>query len=269
MELEGARSGGFSAAVLFDWAIWKSPFLVLFVSTLQLTSSFADQRHFTFVYEATVEEPGELELENWATGQLRKGSDHGFSEGDFRHEIEFGVIEKLQAGIYLADWSYVSSKKTNGFALSDAALELIYQIRDPEKAPIGLAVYEEVEAGDRIFGSESKLIVQKNFATFLLTYNATFEAIWQGREFAEREAEFQQSLGGSYELNRSASAGVEFVHEIAFPKFSRVEHPVISGGPNVSVHAGKWWGTLTGLAQFTRARNEPDFQLRAIVGYAF
>jgi len=52
------------------------------------TSSFADQRHFTFVYEATIEEPGEFELENWVTGQIRKGADHSFLEIDFRHEIE-------------------------------------------------------------------------------------------------------------------------------------------------------------------------------------
>jgi hypothetical protein len=59
------------------------------------------------------------------------------------------------------------------------------------------------------------------------------------------------------------------MHEIAFPEWSRSEHPVISGGPNVSIRAGKWWATITGLAQFTRAPNEPDFQLRAIAGYTF
>ena len=43
---------------------------------------------------------------------------------------------------------------------SDAALELIYNICNPEKEPIGLAVYEEIEGGDHRFGSESKLIAQ-------------------------------------------------------------------------------------------------------------
>ena len=238
-------------------------------SILLPTNAFADQRHFTFVYEATIEEPGEFELENWVTGQIRKGVDHGFSEIDFRHEIEFGVIDRLQASIYLADWSHVSSKQSNGFVFSDAALELVYQISNPEKAPIGLALYEEIEAGDRIFGSESKLIVQKNFAPIVLAYNATLEAVWQGRELAEREAEFQQSLGASYELNRCISIGAELVHEIAFPEWSRAERPVISGGPNVSVHCDKWWGTLSALAQWTRARDEPDVQLRAIAGYSF
>lgn len=229
----------------------------------------ADQRLFTFVYEATIEEPGELELENWVTGQIRKGNDHGVTEIDFRHELEFGVIDKLQASLYLADWSYVSSKKNNGFVFSDAALELIYQIQNPERAPIGLAVYEEIEGGDRIFGSESKLIVQKDFASVVLAYNATLEATWQGRELAEREAKFQQSLGASYELNRCVSIGAEFVHEVAFPEWSRAERPVISGGPNISIRCGKWWATLTTLAQLSSARDEPEVQLRAIAGYSF
>jgi len=229
----------------------------------------ADQRHFTFVYEATIEEPGEFELENWVTGQIRKGSDHSFSEIDFRHEIEFGVIDQLQASIYVADWSYVSSKERTGFVFSDVALELVYQIYNPEKAPLGLAVYEEIEGGDRIFGSESKLIVQKNVGAVVLAYNATMEAVWRGKELAEREAKFEQSIGASYAVTRYVSVGAEALHEIAFPEWSRSERPVISGGPNLSIHTGNWWTTFTTLTQFTSARDEPDFQLRAIVGYAF
>ena len=265
MQSAESRSGGLQSA----GAIWKSPFLVLCMSILPAVSSFADPRHFTYVYEATIEEPGEVELENWITWQTRKPADHSFQEIDFRHEIEFGVTNKLQASIYLADWSYVHSKPSNRVAFSDAALELIYNIYNPEKEPIGLAVYEEIEGGDHRFGSESKLIGQKNFGPFVLAYNATLEAIWQGKELAEREAQFQQSIGGSYELNRHFSIGAECMHEIAFPEWSRGEHPVISGGPNISIHAGKWWATVTGLAQFTRAPDEPDFQLRAIAGYTF
>jgi|ERR1700736_3174491 len=238
-------------------------------SILLATDAFADQRHFTVVYEATIEEPGEFELESWVTGQIRKGADHSFSEIDFRHEIEFGVIDRLQASIYLADWSHIRSKQSNGFAFSDAALELVYQAYNPEKAPIGLALYEEIEGGDRIFGSESKVIVQRNFGAIVFAYNATLEAVWQGKELAEREAKFEQSFGGSYKVTRSVSVGAEVLHEIAFPEWSHAERPVISGGPNLCIHEGKWWATFTTLAQFTRAHDEPVFQLRAIVGYAF
>jgi len=115
------------------------------MSILAAISSFADPRHFTCVYEATIEEPGEIESENWLTWQTRKPADHGFQEIDFRHEIEFGVTNKLQASVYLADWSYVHAKPSDRVVFSDAALELIYNICNPEKEPIGLAVYEEVE----------------------------------------------------------------------------------------------------------------------------
>jgi len=247
----------------------KCTLSILLLSILPAFSCFADPRHFTYVYEATIEEPGEVELENWITWQTRKAADHGFQEVDFRHEIEFGVTNKLQASVYLADWSYVNSKEDDGFVFSNAALELIYNIYNPEKDPIGLAVYEEIEGGDRLFGSESKLIAQKNLGHVIFAYNATLEAIWQGKELAEREAEFQQSIGASCELNGHFSIGAECLHEIAFPQWSRGERPVISGGPNVSIRAGKWWTTITGLAQFTRSPDETDFQLRAIAGYTF
>ena len=242
---------------------------IFFVSIFAAAYAFADPRHFTYVYEATIEEPGEVELETWTTWQTRKPADHGFEEADFRHEIEFGITNTLQASVYLADWSYVRSKKSDQVAFSDAALELIYSIYNPEKEPIGLAVYEEIEGGDQRFGSESKLIAQKNLRPVLLAYNVTVEAIWQGKELAEREAEFQQSFGGSYKLNRHFSIGAECMHEIAFPAWSRVEDPVISGGPDVSIRAGKWWATITALFQFTRSADEPGFQLRAIAGYTF
>ena len=147
------------------------------MSILPAVSGFAGPRHFTYVYEATIEEPGEVELENWITWQTRKPADHGFQEIDFRHEIEFGVTNKLQASIYLADWSYVGSKESHSLAFSDIALELIYSICNPEKEPIGLAVYKEIDGGDHRFGSESKLIAQKNLGPVVLAYNATLEAI--------------------------------------------------------------------------------------------
>src|SRR5947207_13860209 len=77
--------------------------LAVVLSMVWTVSSFAAQRHFTFVYEPTIEEPGEFELENWVTGQIRKGADHAFSEFDFRHELALAVIDKFQPTPYPAD----------------------------------------------------------------------------------------------------------------------------------------------------------------------
>jgi len=111
--------------------------------------------------------------------------------------------------------------------------------------------------------------VQKNLGRLVVAYNATLEAIWQGEELAEREAEFQQSFGASYQINHGLSIGAECVHEIAFPEWSHREDSVVSGGPNVSVKIGKWWTTITALTQVTRVADEPVVQVRVIAGYAF
>jgi hypothetical protein len=146
---------------------------------------------------------------------------------------------------------------------------LIYNLTNPVTDPVGLAVYEEIKAGNRLFELESKLIAQKNFGPLVLAYNATLEAVWEGEHLREREGEFQQTIGLSYEATPRISFGAELLHEIEFPDWSEAEPSVVFGGPNVSLRWGKWWGTITGLAQLTDNSEEPDVQLRTIFGVTF
>jgi hypothetical protein len=242
--------------------------LLVSLALLTLSGSVcsAGARRFTYVYEATTSPPGSLEFENWATWKTHQPDDHGYSEAEFRHEVEFGITDHFQAAVYLADYAY---ERGNGWTYSDSAIELMYNLTSPATDPIGLALYAEIKAGDRLLELESKVIAQKNFGRLVFAYNATLEAVWQGKDLEEAEGEFQQSLGASYEFNPRVSAGVEFLHEIEIPDWSRGERGFFFGGPNVSVRAGKWWTTVTALAQLTRAGGEPDLQIRAIVGYTF
>lgn len=63
--------------------------------------------------------------------------------------------------MYVADWFYATDPEHSGFTYSDSAMELIYNLTNPVIDPIGLAMYEEIRAGDRVFELESKLIAQK------------------------------------------------------------------------------------------------------------
>jgi hypothetical protein len=249
----------------------KAMALALLIAILLAVPAFAGSRRFTYVYEVTTSPPGDVELENWLTWKTRKPNDHRFDQVDFRHEIEFGITDKLQAAIYLADWNFHRgmSAGERGFSYSGSALELIYNFTNPVADPIGLAAYQEFQAGYRRFESESKLLAQKNFGRFVVAYNATLEAEWEGEGLEERQGEFQQSLGLSYEINPHLLFGAEALHEVAFPDWSQAERGKFFAGPNVSIRAGKYWGTLTALAQVTRAGNEPDLQLRTIFGFSF
>lgn len=245
--------------------------IALLLSLFLAVPAFAGSRRFTYVYEVTTSPPGDVEIENWVTWRTRKPNDHGFDQIDFRHELEFGITEKLQAAIYLADWNYHrgTSAGERGFTLDGSALELIYNLTNPVVDPVGLAVYQEFQGGYRRFESESKLLAQKNLGKFVVAYNATLEAEWEGEDLEERTGEFQQSLGLSYEISPRLLFGAEFVHEIEFPEWSSSEPGRFFAGPNISLRHGTWWATLTALGQITRAGGEPDLQVRTIFGFSF
>jgi hypothetical protein len=238
---------------------------------IAVSSANGGSRRFTYVYEVTTSPPGDVEIENWVTWKTRKPDDHGFDQVEFRHELEFGITERLQAAVYLADWNYHRgmSAGERGFTLSGSALELIYNFTNPVADAIGLAAYQEFKGGYHFFESESKLLAQKNFGRFVVAYNATLEAEWEGEGLDEREGEFQQSLGLSYEVSPRLLFGAEFVHEIGFPEWSEAETSKLFAGPNISIRHGRGWATLTALGQLTRDGGEPDLQVRTIFGFSF
>jgi hypothetical protein len=245
--------------------------LAIILSFLLTLPALGGSRRFTYVYEVTTSPPGDLEIENWVTWRSHKADDPGFDRVDFRHEFEFGITERFQAAVYLADWNYHHGMSAGepGFTLDGSALELIYNFTNPVADPIGLAVYQEFQGGYRRFESESKLLAQKNLGKFVVAYNATLEAEWEGEALEEREGEFQQSLGVSYEINPRLLFGAEFVHEIGFPDWSETESGKFFAGPNISIRRNTWWATVTALGQITSDGDEPDLQVRTIFGFSF
>jgi hypothetical protein len=243
--------------------------LLIFVATWSATQTLAGARHFTFVYEAVTSPPGSLDVENWITWS-RTSNPRRVDEVDFRHEFEFGITDKFQASVYVADWFYAADPEHSGFTYSDSALELIYNLTNPVVDPLGLAAYEEIRVGDRVFELESKLIAQKDIGPLILAYNATLEAVWEGTGWQNRQGELQQALGASYEISQRVSVGIEMLHEFVFPEWrdnERIRNFFI--GPNVSFRHRNWFVTMTALAQATNTPDEADFQLRTIFGIGF
>jgi len=248
-----------------------------------LTSSFflpsavhAGERRFTYVYEATTAAKGEIEIENWMTWKTqREGGSRG-NVFDFRHEIEFGITDRLQVGVYLADWSVEDSVAggENGANASfqDSAVELIYNLTNPVTDIIGSAIYGEMKIGPEKFELEGKLILQKNFGPFVVAYNATLEAEWEGERFGyfnERKGTFEQTLGASYQFTPNFLLGAEFLHEFDIADWQDVGDSVVYVGPNASFRYDRFYVTATALIQATGISAEPDFQLRTIFGFHF
>jgi hypothetical protein len=228
-----------------------------------MTSAFAGVRHFTFLYEAPTSPPGSVELENtvtWAHGP-------GWNDIAVREELEIGITDRFQLGIYPLDWSHNTG---TGFQYNGGALELIYNLSNPVLDPVGISLYQEISVARQHVESESKLIAQKNFGRWILDYNATLEAQWEEQALKKQNGELQQALGASYELSPRLSVGVEMLHEFIFPEWrddEKIRNVFV--GPNASYRRHEWFVTVTALAQATDTVGEPNFQLRTIFGIGF
>lgn len=236
----------------------------------------AGERRFTYVYEATTAAKGEVEIENWVTWKTqREGGSRG-NTFDFRHEIEFGLTDRLQLGVYVADWRVldkVAGGEDGAHAVyQDSAVELIYNLTNPVTDFLGSAVYAELKLGDQKLEVEGKVILQKNFGPFVLAYNATLEAEWEGERFGyfnERKGTFEQTLGVSYQFSPYFLLGGEFLHEIEFSDWAEAGDSIVYAGPNASFRYDRFYVTTTALVQATGLSEEPDFQLRTIFGFHF
>ena len=97
-----------------------------------------DERRFTYVYEVTTIPKGTLEYEQWVTWKTAKETNRDFDRFDFRHEIEYGVTDKFQLALYLADWRYEESPGKHQGDFRDIALEGIYNLTNPVTDPLGV-----------------------------------------------------------------------------------------------------------------------------------
>lgn len=233
-------------------------------------SARADDRRFTFVDESRTTIPQHFEFEHWFTWKTHLRDDHGFNRFEFKPELEYGITDRFQAAVDLAEWHFQTGNDKDGPRYDVTAFELKYRFLDAVTDPVGLALKEEFELGREGAGLESRLIVDKIIDRWDIAWNLKLEAEWGGPNYfrySTRDAELVQSFGASYEINRSVFVGGEIMHEIPLPNWHRGEKSNLFAGPNVSfrnVRGGEWAVTTTGLFRATGGPDEPLFQLRVI-----
>src|ERR1051325_3288746 len=158
--------------------------LALGVLLSALLSARADERLFTYTYEAEVLPKGGVEFEQWLTH--RRGKENGvFSAWDFREELEFGLTDKLTSAVYL-NFRNTHSDGVPGVADEDTfefkgvSSEWKYQLLNPNTKPVGVLAYAEATYNGEEFELEEKIVLQKNFGEkWVLALNATVEQEWE------------------------------------------------------------------------------------------
>lgn len=248
----------------------KNTKLVLFILLSLASSVVAGERHFANVYETTTAPKGGIELENWVTWETRRGGGDNTNLWKFRHEIEYGITDRLQLGVYLANWTLThDATHRDSTRYESASAELIYRLTNPTTDALGTALYLEIEGGHDIFALEGKLLLQKNIGCWVLAWNGVLEAEWSGHGLVERTCNLEQAFGVSYGFTPKFSAGAELVHEVSFENWSKSGPNVLFAGPNVSWRFKRTFITAATLFQCTSVIDAPDIQTRVIFGISF
>ena len=242
--------------------------LAILLSTALPT--FAGERKFDYNYEVTTSPKGSVEIENTVTW-LRRPLESGYgNQFAFRHEVEIGVTDHFQLGLYVADWSYNDSVEGKRLRYDHSGFEAIYNLTNPTTDWLGSALYLEVVGAKDLLQIETKLLLQKNIGPVTVAYNAILESSWSGVHLAdERRGEFAETLGVSAEVNRHFSVGAEVLHEVDIPDWSKAGDSIVFAGPNASVRFGRAYVTAACLFQLTGIAGEPDLQTRVIFGVEF
>lgn len=216
----------------------------------------ADERFFTYVYEADTLPEGGWELEQWVTHQNGR-DDQDYAAWNFRTEIEHGITSDLTGALYL-NWDSIRIDRSNGESESDTkfkgvSAELMYAFLSPVLDPVGLAAYLEYTTDGTDNELEAKLIASKELGPIVLAANGVYEMEWEREnQRTEEEASLQFVLGAAYKLSPQWSLGVEARNKSAYPgglDLNGQEFQSWSVGPNVHFGSPKWWATLTVLPQ--------------------
>ncbi|OIO39760.1 MAG: hypothetical protein AUJ75_00895 [Candidatus Omnitrophica bacterium CG1_02_49_10] len=243
-----------------------------------------DERLFTYVYEAEVLPKGSTEYEQWVT--LKHGKADGqFSKWDFRHELEYGLTDRLTTALYF-NHRYTYNRGVTGVSdesrseFKGVSSEWKYLLLSPHINPVGAVLYGEVTYNGEETELEQKLLLQKNLTDkWTLAFNLTFEEEWKYK-IGETTEEFviEQSAGLAYRVSPYWSAGLEFKNHREFPEFEGQEHSAYFLGPNIHCANARWWATFTIIPQiYGTPETEHDLHLdeherletRLIIGFNF
>lgn len=200
----------------------------------------------------------------------------------FQTEIEIGLCERLELGVYLTYAPAYGDAYANQTRLAGAGTglkqRLRYSLADPEQWPIDVGVYGELVENEREIELEAKLLLHKRFGALRVAANLSGE--YELYFSKQRELVLNPSLGASYELTPKVHLGAEGFLRGEYPTNPKPASrtfglgPQAYAGPTMLANVGKlWWsvGVYTRVTEVSHdlVPGEPYGRLwiRSVIGY--
>lgn len=229
----------------------------------------ADSRRFAWNYESSTAPAGTREYEQWVTWKTDRDSDPRYDRVEFRHELEFGLGDRVQLGVYLTDWRTTRTAEGSDTEVRGPAAEVIWNLSDPATTALGVAAYGEVALGAEKFSVEAKLLLEKPVGPLTLVANMVLEAEWEDANWAEDVGAIEQTFGASWEVSPSLLLGAEAVIGKELPDWRGGSDTAARVGPTVSVRFPALWVTTSPLLLLGDSDDEPGLAWRTLFGFDF
>jgi hypothetical protein len=236
--------------------------LLSLILPMGMPGAQAQDRLFTYTYQSTVLNRGQMELESWHT--IRTGREDFYVRYDNRTEFEVGLGSNLQTAFYLnitsktttvTEDSVKSLRTGNGIGFSN---EWKLKLLDPVAHPVGLALYAEIGIGSDELEIEGKMILDKRVGHFTVAFNGVYEAEF-APDYKNNELEWgtEQKLDGYLAFAWSFGNRFHLTQENAFKNIlekGKITHSALYSGVGFSYSQDKFWANFTVLPQVAAFR---------------
>lgn len=240
--------------------LYKICFAALLFTT---TSSWAQDRIFTYTYQTAVLNKGQKEIEIWNT--YHTGREDYFRAIRNRMEFEVGLGGNLQTAFYInlgtsEQYNEATGEvQQNGVELGFSN-EWKYKIMDPAADAIGLALYGELGVSTQETELELKVLLDKKIGRTTQALNIIVEPEWEvefkgGEKELEPEISFGFDYGFSYNVNPHWNIGAELVDQNEYldesegGKKAGWQYSALFGGPTFSYSTDGFWVNFSVMPQ--------------------
>lgn len=264
------------------------PFVVCVLVAASAATAAANPRALPFTYTTDTLPEGKVEVEQYVDLQpLRAvdpvtGSRAWYLPSAFQTEIEIGLTDRLELGLYMTfvpDPGEQFLNKTlfpgTGNGLKQ---RLRYVFAEPGAWPIDVGVYGELVENEREIELEAKVLLQKRFDRLRVAANVSSEYELYYSE--QREWVLNPSLGVTYEVTPSFHLGVDSWLRGEYPTNPKPPRRTFGLGPQAYVgpaamfNFGRiWWavGAYVRVTDFSHELQvgEPygPVYVRSMIGY--
>src|SRR5258706_10056237 len=239
----------------------------------------ASDKHFGYVTESAVLNPGDSELEPWTTARV--GHERYYSVLDGRLEFEHGLAQGLQLALYwnfttetqdtIVDPATATLGRVTSSELSSLSAELKYKLTDPVADALGSALYLETTFGPDAAELEGKLIADRQLGSWLFAGNLVGEYALhflrdQDKSKVEGELELTPLVGAGYFFAPRFSVGLELRSPIELED-GEIKTATLFGGPVLAWSDEGFWAALAAEPQLVAFKGAASGQSRDLVNH--